>query len=302
MTSILLATDEGLLRLDGSGATHDAELVGAEVCALATDGSELVVAVAGRGVLRHRASGWEPLGLDDTTVWTVTLAPGGIVYAGTEPAAVLRLGVGPPAVLDALAKVEGYDGWHSPWGPADLSGIVVDGDRIVVGVEVGGVAVSHDAGATWEARNDGLYEDVHALAARGPLLLATTGMGLHRSIDEGRHWTWEAAGIDRGYTQGLALAGDHVVVAAASGPPPMWERDGAEAALFRAELHDGALQFTCVHDGLAGNVERLGIAARDALVVAGSDAGELLVSDDAGAHFRVLRADLPPIAAVALTD
>lgn len=303
--TILLATGDGLVSLDGDGATLAHDLAGRSVSSVAAADGRVHVALGQGGVHRRGPDGWELLGLEGAEVWVVAAGPGGVVYAGLEPAALWRLGDGPPVELSGLDAVEGHESWHSPWGPADLPTIVVDGPRLVVGVEVGGVAMSHDGGATWEARNEGLYEDVHHVVADGPRLWATTGMGCYASADEGRSWTWASEGLDRGYTQGLALAGgSRVVVSAASGPPPMWEEGGPEAALFAAEASpggDGATpRFEIVAEGFAGNVERQGLAASGDLVVAGTGAGELLVSRDGARTFERVRSDLPPVTAVAL--
>ena len=177
---------------------------------------------------------------------------------------------------------------------------MVDGDRLVVGVEVGGIAVSHDRGATWEARNDGLFDDVHVVIADDETLYATTGMGCFLSRDEGRHWTWASDGIDRGYTLGLALANDTLVVGAASGPPPLWDAGGPEAAVFHAHASGPSLQWERVFDDFAGAVERNCLAASGDLVVAGTTAGELLLSHDGGRSFALERSGLSPVHAVAI--
>ncbi len=210
-----------------------------------------------------------------------------------------RLGDGGPRELAGLAAVEGYDDWESPWGAADLGSIQVDGDRMIVGVEIGGVAVSGDAGASWEARNDGLFEDVHRVVADGDEMYATTGLGPHRSMDGGRTCTREADGIDRGYTQGLAVVAGWVLVAASSGPPSLWGPAGPEAAIFRAARTAGPLHWRVVLDGFDGNVERQGLAASGSLVAAASSAGELLVSRDGGGAWSV-HGGLAPAHAVAI--
>lgn len=305
---VLLATGEGLLVLGPDGEIMSTEFPGQETASVAAGGGWCYAAVTDAGVYRRAAGAvgeWEHVGLSALDVWVVAVGDDGTAYAGLEPAALWRFGAdGADGAVElaGLASVEGHDDWHSPWGPADLSTVVVEGDRLVVGVEVGGVAVSSDRGASWEARNDGLYEDVHAVAVDGPCLYATTGMGFYRSLDEGQSWAWESDGLDRGYTQGLAICGATLLVASASGPPPLWEADGADAAIFRASVEDQPLRWTVAFEEFSGNVERQALAAAGDLVVAGTSDGELIVGGAGGTDLRVLRADLPPITGVALLE
>jgi len=298
---IWLASDEGVVALDPSGDVVEAHFAGSKATAVDTRDGVVAVRVEGLGVQRRTAPGapWESLGLEDANVWTVEVAEGGAVYAGLEPATLWRLGDGPGAEFD-LTGVAGHSFWHSPWGPANLNSIVVGGERIVVGVEVGGVAVSTDGGRSWEARNEGLYEDVHHVIADGPNLYATTGMGFHRSTDEGRAWSWENDGVDRGYSQGLALTGSRLVMSASSGPPPMWEVGGPEAAIFAADTGAATLDWRIVTEGFKGNIERGGLQAAGRLVVAATTEGELLVSTDGAETFRTVRDGLAPVTAVAI--
>ena len=122
-----------------------------------------------------------------------------------------------------------------------------------------------------------------------------------RSTDEGRRWHAVNDGIDRAYTLGLVRVRDALVCGSASGPPTLWEAGGPEAALFRADATAEHLHWTCVHEGFAGAVERQGLAAYRELVVAGTTAGEMLVSHDAGRTFTCVRDDLAPVNSVALT-
>lgn len=311
--TIHLATGDGLLVADMTGKVLGSHLDGAEIHAVLTSGGSAFAAPEGRGVLRAKlpldpSSDWEPLGLEDQRVWTLAAASGagaaGRALVGLEPAALCEVGGdGGQSRLDSLEFVEGHEDWHSPWGPADLCAVCVDGDRVVVGVEVGGVAVSEDAGKTWTARNDGLYEDVHRLALLGDTWAATTGMGFHISTDAGLTWSWEMEGVDRGYTQGLAVVGssaDTLVMSSASGPPPMWESGGPEAALFRLHTTQTPYLWDLVCDGFRGNVDRGGIASAGDLVVAGTSEGELLLSRDAGWEFDLVAEGMPPIIAVAV--
>lgn len=298
---IWLATDDGVVATDPSGEILDRHLAGTKVTGVDAHGGVVAVRAEGVGVQRRKGSAgeWESLGLADANVWTVRVADGGAVFAGLEPPTLQRLGDGPAVELD-LTGVEGYSFWHSPWGPANVNSVIVEGDRFVIGVEVGGVAVSSDGGRTWEARNEGLYEDVHHVVADGVNLYATTGMGFHRSKDAGRSWTWENDGVDRGYSQGLTLCGSSIVMAAASGPPPMWEVGGAEAAIFVADTAATPLDWRIATEAFEGNVERGGLQSAGSLVVAATTVGELLVSTDGAETFKLVRDDLAPVTAVAI--
>lgn len=298
---IWLATDDGVVVVDPSGEVLETAFDGSKATAVDAAGGAVAVRAEGLGVHRRRGAGaeWEALGFADDNVWSLRVAGDGAVYAGLEPATLWRLGDGAGTEYD-LSGVEGHSFWHSPWGPANLNSIVLDGDRIVVGVEVGGVAVSSDGGRSWDARNEGLYEDVHHLVSDGDRLYATTGMGFHRSADEGRTWSWENDGVDRGYTQGLARCGTRLVMAASSGPPPMWEAGGPEAAIFVADTAASTLSWQIANEGFAGNVERGGLQASGDLVVAATTAGELLVSTDAGDTFKLVRDGFAPVTSAAI--
>ncbi len=301
---VLAATNDGLLTLSPDGEIVSKEFAGKYVVSAAADSGWWFAAVEGGGVWRCKAVGtgtWEYLGLGDDQVWVVAPGRNGSVFAGVEPAALWEVDPEGPVELVGLQSVEGYEDWYSPWGPADLSTIAVDGGRVVVGVEQGGVAVSTDHGLSWEARNEGLCDDVHAVAVEGACLYVTTGMGFYRSSDEGRSWEWECDGLDRGYTQGVAVSGSTLLVSCASGPPPMWEKGGPEAAIFRASIDEHPLKWVVASDEFAGNVERQALAAGDGIAVAGTTEGEFIVGNGDGTGFRVVREDLPPVVAVTLT-
>ncbi|KAA0236221.1 MAG: hypothetical protein JJLCMIEE_03262 [Acidimicrobiales bacterium] len=299
---IWLATSEGLVVVDLAGETVEQHFEARPVTSVDARAGTTVAAVEGGGVQRRSPGGdaWQSLGLETSRIWVVALAADGTAYAGLEPAALWRLGSGPAAEID-LSKVPNHDFWHSPWGPADLNSVVVDGSRLVTGIEVGGVAVSTDGGDSWDSRNEGLYEDVHHVVTDGERFYATTGMGFHRSIDEGCTWVWENDGVDRGYTQGLALCGDRLVMSSASGPPPLWEPDGPDAAIFVADAATRPARWEIACEGFGGNIERQALQASGAVVVAGTTAGELIVSTDGADSFTVVREGLPPITSVALS-
>lgn len=307
----LLATTDGVVLADPDGRVRSRALAGVDVVAVAAGPEEWVVATRHDGMLRRPVGGpdagadWEPVGSPPHTIWTVALGRGGRVYAGVEPAALWCRDARGWRELTALASVDGASEWQSPWGAADLCSIAVEprldgSDRIVVGVEVGGVAVSDDGGEHFHACNDGLYDDVHRVVLQGTEWYATTGMGVHRSLDDAHTWSWEHDGIDRGYTQGLAICDGFVLVAASSGPPPLWERDGPEAAVFRSSCTARPLAWEMVLDGFEGNVERQALAASAGTAAAGTTAGELFTSDDTGVSWTMSDIGAPILAVAAL--
>lgn len=301
MTVVHLATGAGLLHVSESGRTRALDFEGQEVVAVDARRDAVAAAVSGGGVWLASDGGWRNLGLGKAIVWTVAVADDHEVFAGVEPASLWRLGDERPRDLVGLSSVAGHEEWHSPWGPADLSTIVVDGDRLIVGVEIGGIAVSHDCGATWEARNRGLFDDVHVVIASNQSLYATTGMGCFVSHDEGRQWTWASDGIEHGYTLGLTRTDDVILASGASGPPLLWGAGGPEAAIYRARTRD-PLRWELVFEEFEGAVERNCLKACGDLVVAGTTTGELLVSVDGGRSFALNRDDLAPVHAVAISE
>src|SRR5258708_13213582 len=96
-----------------------------------------------------------------------------------------------------------------------------------VGVEEGGVFRSRNDGATFEALNDGLYEDIHTVAVDSRdsrRLYATTGGGFYLSNNAGKSWDRVTRGLNPTYTIPLLVSApdrDDLFTAAAMAPPPL---------------------------------------------------------------------------------
>lgn len=301
MDAVLSGTEAGIRLADGSFA-----LEGVSVSALAAHPSDsrVLFAASEAGAYATRDSGatWEPIGLDGENLWTIAARReprvGVALYAGAEPAALHRTRWGATAWerLDRLERAPGAEGWHSPWGPADLSSISFAEDAIYVGIEVGGVYRSRDGGATWEPLNEGLYEDVHTVVGTRRALYAATGAGFYRRAD-GR-WEKAGRGLDRPYVMPIVVDPSgpaHLWTAGAAGPPPMWRR-GAGAQAF--ESRDAAASWTPLPPlppEVRGAIPRKGLALAGSGLVAGTTDGYLLRFDGA---WEVLADGLPPVAAV----
>ncbi|QIB73849.1 WD40 repeat domain-containing protein [Halogeometricum borinquense] len=198
---------------------------------------------------------WTRLSVPEASVYAVAVDPSGDkLYAGTRPARLFVAdAVSLPTNRTDWTEVEGFRAVRdrSDWGisrhddVAQVRSLRTDPsnpERIVAGVEVGGVYVTDDGGETWADRSVGKFDaphtdDVHHVAlGAGDAVVASTGSGLYRSPDAG--WTWQRLDeeSDQRYFR-EAFVEDGVVYAGGSpAHPATWEtRD--DHALF--ECRDG---------------------------------------------------------------
>lgn len=220
------------------------------------DGVEGLFAATNKGLF-HLPDGteWTNLQVPVETVWAVGASPDGDrIYAGTRPTHVYA---SPVPSGDDLSRVGAYD-WREldgfrelpsreEWGVprhdnvAQVREICTHPDspeRVVAGVEPGGVHVSDDGGKTWEERRDGVHDDIHELhvVADGEYL-ASTGVGLYCTDDAGRSWTRLDEGVEQRYFRAAYVHDGVLYTSAACIPPNGWEDDKADPALF--ECRDG---------------------------------------------------------------
>ncbi|MDP7549312.1 MAG: hypothetical protein QGF20_18645, partial [Alphaproteobacteria bacterium] len=187
--------------------------------------------------------------------------------------------------------------------------IVIDRDdprRIWVGVEVGGIMRTEDAGETWKLDLPGENPDLHMMCAqpdRPEVLYASTGYGrqdgvaemiegnagVFRSDDGGANWSYAWKGITPRYSRPMCIdprAPHSLTVACApTAFSSFKDADGAQAMLLRS--NDGGESWRSLCDaahspsranihGLTPDLERPGG------VVIGTDTGEVWrVGDDA---------------------
>src|SRR5699024_6050914 len=163
------------------------------------------------------------------------------LYAGTHPA---HLYVSEDHCkswreLTGLQDLPSRDSWRLPRhrNEAHIRSINVHPDapeRIIVGIEVGGVHVSEDGGRTWMERRDGLHDDIHHISMTGATeYIASTGGGLYHTRDAGRSWTRLDKNIDHSYFREAFVSGEKLYAAAARSAPSSWAgKRGADAALF----------------------------------------------------------------------
>jgi hypothetical protein len=258
---LLAGSTDGVRRvtgLSGGDAATERVLASRQVMRLRTFESVPGAFAATTGGLYHTRNGtdWTDLGVPADAVYSVGAADDGTIYAGTRPARVYETSLADDGTPGAWRECEAFRaaGERDDWGidrheniaqVRDVQVAAADPNRLVAGVEVGGVYVSDDRGETWNARRiDGFdaphTDDIHHVATTdGRSIVAATGSGLYRTTDAGRSWTR----LDEGYRQSYfreALVHDGVVYAGGSPAPPSSWDDDPDHELFVAET-DGAL-------------------------------------------------------------
>lgn len=285
---LLVGTETGLYRL----TDVDDEPTAARVLDAGTvmrlrsfDAIDGVVAATETG-LYHSPDGdtWTDLGVPREQVYAVGASPAGRLYAGTRPAHVYVTDGDPTdgglgwQECEAFQQLPSRDEWRLP-RHEDLAQVrdlhVPDGapDRVVAGVEVGGVHVSDDAGATWTERRDGVDDDVHELRVVGPdEFVAATGFGLFRTRDAGRSWTRLDEGYEQRYFRSVLAVDGDVYAGGALAHTATWVENDADPALFVSR--DGGPLEPVDHPRPDETVT--GLTAVDRTVLAGTHRGTVL--------------------------
>jgi photosystem II stability/assembly factor-like uncharacterized protein len=202
------------------------------------------------------------------------------LYAGTHPAHcyVSTDGGETWSECRGLQELPSRGTWHTPRhrDEAHVRALRAAGeDRLVAGVEVGGVHVSGDGGETWTERRDGLHDDVHHVLVAGGTWVASTGDGLYRTDDDGRTWRRLDGDVDHRYFRAAHVQDGRLYAAATAGPPPTWEGPrGTDAALF--ESGDGGESLRTVEYPGAPGEFVLSWATAGGDLFAGTTAGQLL--------------------------
>lgn len=242
---------------------------------------------------------WVDLQVPKDTVWAVTVSPSGDrVFAGTVPTHVYVSSVTGGDVssqqfewreLEGFRQLPSRDDWGVPRHNnmarvRDLDIHPESPDRLVAGVEPGGVHVSTDGGETWEERNDGMHDDVHSLhvVADGEYV-AATGRGLYRTVNAGRSWTRLDEDVEQRYFRTVYQYDGNLYMSAACVPPSnQWETPAADPALF--VCRDGRslerIDAPCPDEVVVGWTEAegslLGVTHRGTILRARGDTWEIV--------------------------
>ena len=251
-----------------------------------------VFAASKSGLYRSTDEGqtWENLGVPREEVYSVVAGSDGErLYAGTHPA---RLYVSTDDgetwdELEGFQDLPSRDQWHTPRhrneAHARSLGVHPDApDRVIAGVEVGGVHVSDDRGEIWTERRDGVHDDVHHVFITGPdEYVASTGDGLYRTRDAGQSWTRLDTELDHRYFREAFALDGRTYAAAARNSPGTWSGvDGADAILVESTDTGETLETVSYPGGPEEVV--LAWTAVGGTVLSGTNDGRLISRDSDG--------------------
>ena len=311
-----------LLARDGKDwvVAHKA-LQGCSVSAVTSlDDGTLFAATHGIGVARSTDEGqtweWVNNGLDHVDLWA---ARGGklqgrdVVLVGAQPAHVyLSEDRGASwRELTALRNVPSVPEWRFPPPPriAHIKDIVLDGDRLMVGIEIGALLVSHDFGATFselEVDANVAECDIHRILvhpARPDRIIVANGIvGMMNSSDGGKSWRKNAMPQEGNYPDAVVIDPanpDLVFMTVGTGWPPHWYQCGrARGKLFRSR--DAGATWERILNGLPNGQRALFSAltiqrsADGVLLLAGDTDGQIFESRDHGDSWTII-ADVAPL-------
>lgn len=298
--TIVIGTVDGVAVLARSGSDwtikHKA-LAGCFVSAVtALDDGTLFAATHGVGVARSEDGGitwtWCNHGLAHFDLWS---ARGGklqgrdVVLVGSLPAHVyISENQGKSwRELTAFRSTPNVDKWFFPPPPriGHVKDIVLDGDRLLVGVEIGSLSVSMDFGETFtelEVDPDVQERDIHRVLvhpARPERLIVANGIvGLVTSEDRGKTWRRNKMPDKANYPDAIVLHPDNpdtVYMTAGTGWPSNWYVAGrGRGKILRSR--DGGATWTRLLGGLPDGQR----AVFSALTIEVSEAGTGLYAVD----------------------
>ena len=297
--------DDRLIRIDDDGGeTTVLEGMGSQC--VAVRGERVLVGTRERGALLSDDGGatWQRIELPEPGVFSVAMsAADGALYAGTEPSRLFVSRGGPWSELEALQDIPSRDTWSFPPRPwtHHVRWIAPDphhAERLLVGIELGGVMSSEDGGATFSDHRPGAKRDAHELAWHPRVdgyAYQAAGDGAAWSSDSGRTWQALDAGRDLGYCWALAVDRadpERWYVSAASGPGAAHRGTGARGRLYRWEGAWVAL-------ALPDESMPYALVAYDGQLVAGMSDGRILRSGDRGESWDELAASVGSVNAMA---
>jgi photosystem II stability/assembly factor-like uncharacterized protein len=297
MPRLFVCTGDALVRLDRTGQSWESAslLDDAPARCLAVDDGRLLVGTRDGALLStDEGATWKRAELPESDIFSVAIgATDDTLFVGTEPSRLFRSRDGERwDELLALQAIPSRERWSFPPRPwtSHVRWIAPDPhrpERLLVGIELGGLMYSDDGGESFSDHRPGAERDVHTLAWHPRIdgrAYEAGGGGAAWSSDGG--WSWEPADNGRPHRYCWALAvdvddPDRWYVSAAHGPYEAHSGGPAQAGLYRWE---GAGPWEPIEAGLPRPLDSmpyaLGTSAGE--VFAGLADGRLFHSADRG--------------------
>lgn len=329
---ILAGTSHGVFEIAAAASAAPREVLSCQEVRDVTVASGSIFASTGAGLFASDDEGtaWRCVGMEDRQVWQVRPARDEVLFAVTQPAGLFRSedrGRSWTEISSFAAAPEATD-WCVPLDPplpGRARALVIDRDdpdRLWVGVEVGGVMATTDAGATWKLVAPGDNPDLHMMWAHPgdpSTLFASTGYGrfdgiaemvepnagVFRSQDYGDTWQYAWHGITPRYARPMCIdsrAPYALTVACAPTAFSAHDREGgAGAMLYRSDDQGDSWRSLCdpAHSPSTANFHGLTVdPSRPGGVLAGTDTGEVWQVGEDG-DWTGLAVDLPPVLSIA---
>lgn len=272
--ALVAGTVDGVFLLEraaGEWRVEKHSLAGCSVSAVTALGDgTLFAATHGVGVARSEDGGrswtWCNKGLTQFDLWSAragTLQGRDAVFVGSMPAhlfASYDRGASWQE-LPALRDVPSAEHWCFPPPPrlGHVKDIVLDGDRLLVGIEIGALLASHDLGATFAdlaVDPDPAECDIHRVlvdpSRPGRMVVANGLVGVVRTEDGGLTWTRNAVMPGMEYPDAIVMhpgQPELLFMCVGVGWPPRWYQCGrAQGKIARSR--DGGLTWERLLGGL----------------------------------------------------
>jgi photosystem II stability/assembly factor-like uncharacterized protein len=326
-THIFAVTGEDVVRFTLDGETSETLLqgVGAQCVAVdPLDSGRVYVGTFDNGLYVTEDGGavWSQPehGPDEPRVMALAVSPShreagtSVAYAGTEPSNLYRSEDGGRTwqLLPALRELPSEPNWSFPPRPwthhvRTIALHPSDPEWLAVGIELGGVMRSQDAGASWADHNAAAHSDAHQLLTHElapQRLYEAAGQGIARSEDLGESWHAFEQNLDRTYAWAQAIDPadpDLWYVSVSRSPFAAHGRGDGESRLLRSR-GDGFTPIDTWGDG--AELRRMPYALatfpeRPGGLLVALRGGTLLLTDDAGESWRRLALQLPDVIALA---
>jgi photosystem II stability/assembly factor-like uncharacterized protein len=321
--TMVIGTVDGVVLLEraaqGWKITHRA-LGGCSVSAVtASEDGTLYAATHGFGAARSDDGGltwtWVLDGLDHMDLWSARagkLKGRDVVCVGALPAHLYISENGKAwRELPALRNTPSVAKWCFPPPPriGHVKDIVFDGDRLLVGIEIGALLVSKDFGESFTelvVDPDPVECDIHRVLVHPDrphrLIVANGIVGVMSSDDDGKTWRKNLMPPHADYPDAIVVhpdAPDTVFLTAGVGWPSHWYEIGKARGKI-ARSRDGGNTWQRLLGGLPNGQRALFSAltieawpGSSALYAADTD-GEVFESTDEGDNWTII-AEVPPV-------